>query len=557
MKNSDLEKMESNTDNYLCEKKKFNQEIEKLFEDLDKWRLSFYYIDHPSLLFSQRRTAEDEDFILASKYCPRLYVDPKLFAKERGVLARNLGVDGIALSGLTGLREVFRFRDFNTTADSIFHLFPLQLYIYNFDKKLRAILTKESSRQDVTGANLWLLCRFKQILERVKSERYWLESNRHDNRWRPMDTLRLNLLKGMETFCDDISDSFVRNCIQTLFMEIFPNKSSPTCIIKFNVLHHPKDPNLLCIQYFFYWPIQIWPHHIFDYEPVYVYLYKIGENVDPQLLAVAYNSVGNKWATRKVILSLFRKYPGHLIRIFFNYDFEKKNEDFLDQPWGTNPLVFAHDEFNHLASFMTKAYGGKYVYEELPEDKEKSHIKRLLDKDGRIALCIPKTMGTPIYWHSFDLCSSDVLSQEEWRLNTDLFPLNCHDLLHIEWNINSPFRAPFLYPVVGGTNPRMHAPFDFRDLMVHECHGPDILVGAWQDFCDHEWDFPGDERTAIYRLGRLIELLYTEQHRGKQKEDPDFTNTLWRKIKEGYVYNVLDLPAPEWYYSYYDSHHLK
>lgn len=253
---------------------------------------------------------------------------------------------------------------------------------------------------------------------------------------------------------------------------------SGTCVIKFNVIHHQNDPNLVCVQYFFYWSIQIFPHHFFDYEPIYVYAYLHNNKSD--ILSVSFNSVPVNKVNLGSFLSQFGKRPGHLIRLFFNDN--KAQWSFNDDSKGegnSETLYFRFEDYNEFADFMTLAYSGQYVYEKIPKNCLENNLSKITNEEGRIILCIPKKVGFPVL-HAFGVCSQELVSQKDLILNCDLIPLSSWDLLHIEWNIDRPFQAPFLYPVVGKKNPLMHLPFDFYDFS-------DINQRSWQRFCRQPW----------------------------------------------------------------------
>ncbi len=132
-------------------------------------------------------------------------------------------------------------------------------------------------------------------------------------------------------------------------------------------------------------------------------------------------------------------------------------------------------------------------------------------------------------WHAFDQCTPDILQKKDWIVNLKLLPLDHRDMLHIEWNVNQPFQAPFLYPLVGGKNPLMHYPLDALDLVKPFFQTPT----NWRRFCDNEWGYsprlfhPG--WINLYRVGKLIEFLCVQQ--GK---DQEIVKDLWKKIEDYY-----------------------
>jgi len=528
----------------------------------------------------EQRKKGDEDFDLAKQKCPRLYVDPKLFALERAVLARNLGIDGIPTSGIIGYREGLRSRDYERSVEAIFSLFWLS-YSGIDEKGGLLARSKNYAGRDDKGAYLWLLSHLQQILKKINDERKGLEKSQQDSCWRNVDAKRLNLLRYMGDKLSelDTTELTIREYVKSLFLEIFPTECSPTCVVKYNVLRHSKDDNLRCIQYFFYWPIQILPHHFFDYEPVYVYVYKLKDGRYTTLL-VLFNGVPSVWATLKTLLSFFRKRPGHLIRMFFNRSidfFAGKSLEYLDREipfwnledpkecddyWamrqanpeefedhGAEAPYFSFDDYYELGRFMTKAYSGQYVYEKKPRVFGECAVRRLIDGDRYLALCIPKVLGFPVWWHAFDKCSPEIMAKKDWVVNCDLIPLDHRDLLHIEWNIYQPFQAPFLYPLIGGKDPLMHYPLDALDLARFYSR-----VRIWREFRDDQWDerarkYEVSELVNIYRLGKLIEFLCVQQGKNQEiknlwKEIEDFERAAnWARVKAGSTDGQGEMPS--------------
>lgn len=188
---------------------------------------------------------------------------------------------------------------------------------------------------------------------------------------------------------------------------------------------------------------------------------------------------------------------------------------------------FDINEYYELGKFMEKAYSGQYKYEEKPVHFNEFMVRRLIDEDRYLSLCVPKVLGFPLMWHTFDQCSSDTLSKKEWITNCELVPLNPRDMLHIEWNIREPFQAPFLYPLVGGKNPLMHYPIDALDLVIPHFSNPWL----WKRFRDDKWDskFFSPVTANDYRLGKLIEFLCVRKNR-----NPETVKDLWKKIEEYY-----------------------
>lgn len=480
------------------------------------------------------------DYNLAKMYCPRLYVDPKIFEIEQSILVRNLKVKDIQTSApaVIKLRELLRLKNDNAYVNAIFNLYSDDsLEVQGYTEEDQRTASKRLLKNCTEGVNLWLLSNIQSIVKAVESQRDWLKSISSDKRWRPEDTRRLSLLNELLNTVRTVmpSDTQMDVFKHSIFTNIFNSTQSPTCVIKYNVVHHEKDPNLICIQYFVYWPIQIWPHHLFDYEPIYTYIY-VHENKS-EILAASFNNIADMKSNATTILSAFRKRPGHLIKTWFNPEsgswYGTKSDT---KEYDLTVRRFDFSNYNEIAGFMTKAYSGQYTYQEVTDKSNKEMVPQLFKGDYRITLCIPKMLGTPVLWHSFDICPEEVAKNKDFLIDCPLVPLSCHDLLHIEWNVNEPFQAPFLYPVVGDKNPAMHLPVDFIDLSEYN-------QKAWQEFCRHEWTYYGSDLTDVYRLAQLVELLCTLQ--GKKGLLP---NDIWKEIEQAFVFTMGD-----WYYAYYGN----
>ncbi len=368
---------------------------------IGRWKKAFPLADFKPAL----RPPTDEEKRLAEQFCPRIYADPSLVKEEQADLKRNLGLDGSPTGFLASLKERIKSRDFAGTVDSLF-LFCLGEFPDN-----------------LVGAKLATLG-----VALPESEIPW-DKEMH----RVLDQIRERL---RAEYTQEFQD-YVRN----LFTSIFPSEETPTCVIKYRVSRDPADPNVYCIQYFAYWPIQLRPRHHYDYEPVFVVVRKDGKTFEP--LIITFN------ADYGVKPLLKGKRPGHIIRTFLN--------------WDSKDLQITPEDFNPMADYMTKAYGGSYHYQGVPSDRRISHINNLLGPQGPISLYVPKK------WHSYDLCTVEV-RRDKTPLSCKLHPLKTQDLLHIEWNVRNPFQAPFLYPNVGKKNALMHFPLNAAILWQNETY---------------------------------------------------------------------------------------
>jgi hypothetical protein len=118
-----------------------------------------------------------------------------------------------------------------------------------------------------------------------------------------------------------------REYTQSLFHAIFPTEETPTCVIKYRVSQDPADSNIYGIQYFAYWPVQLFPRHLYDYEPVTIIVRKEGKTFQP--LLIAFNA---DYGAQPLLKG---KRPGHIIRTFFNWD----SQDLQITPSDFNPMV--------------------------------------------------------------------------------------------------------------------------------------------------------------------------------------------------------------------------
>ncbi len=366
----------------------------------NRWKKAFPLSDfNPAL-----DKPSDEDHRLAQQFCPILYVDPLLIREEQADLAKNLGLTEDT-GRLASLRKRVRGGDFAGIVDALF-LFCLGEFPENLNGAKLAVLGVALPESDIPWDK-----EMHGVLDRIR-----------------------------ERLRSEYSEQFLEY-VRNLFSSIFPSENTPTCVIKYRVSHDPADKNVYCIQYFAYWPIQLLPRHLYDYEPVYVIVRKKGKTFEP--LIVSFNA---DYGARPLLKG---KRPGHIIRSFIN--------------WDSDDLQITPDDFNPMADYMTKAYGGSYHYQEVPSDRRISHIDNLQGTTSPITLFVPKK------WHSYDLATPEV-RRDYWALPCKLHPLKTQDLLHIEWNVQNPFQAPFLFPNVGKKNALMHFPLDAATLWQNETY---------------------------------------------------------------------------------------
>ncbi|MFX0168876.1 MAG: hypothetical protein ACFE89_05885 [Candidatus Hodarchaeota archaeon] len=384
----------------------------------------------------------DAERRLAQQFCPAIFVDLALIKEEQADIAHHLGIDQKKSGFVASLRERVRGRDFAGMADALF-LFCLGEFPSN-----------------LTGAKLAILG-----VALPESELPW-DKEMH----RVLDEFRTRLRADYEKELFEF--------IRQLYYTIFPSEETPTCVIKYRVSQDPADSNVFGIQYFAYWPIQLFPRHLFDYEPITVVVRKEGKIFEP--LLVAFNA---EYGARPLLKG---KRPGHSIRTFFN--------------WDSRDLQIGPSDFNPMADYMTKAFGGSYYYEEIPDDRRLSHINNLQCADSPIALNVQTK------WHSYDLCNADVLRSQR-PLPCKLHPLKTQDLLHIEWNVLDPFQAPFLYPNIGKKNALMHFPLNAATLWQGETYR------RWSDYALVEFHIkhgrPSQTVSNLYayQVGLFIDLF--------------------------------------------------
>lgn len=403
-----------------------------------RWQKAFPLADFPPAL----KPPSDEARRLAQQFCPLLYADSKLIKEEHEDLARNLGITEPPSGRFGAFFDKLRRRDFAGVADALF------------------IFRVGRFPEDLTGAKLGILS-----VDLPESELPW-DKEMYRVLGQISERIRKEYAEEYHTY------------VSQLFETIFPTDDTSTCVIKYRVSRHPVNSNIYCIQYFSYWPVQLLPRHLYDFEPFYVIVRKEGKRYEP-LLATFNADYG-----AKPILS--GKRPGHIIRTFIN--------------WDSDDLQITPDAFNPMANYMTDAYGGSYYYQPVPSDQRVSHIDVLRGARERFALYVPRK------WHSYDLCSPELLRNNE-PIACELHPLKTQDLLHIEWDVRNPFQAPFLYPTVGKKNALMHFPLNIDTLWKAQTYR------RWSDYALYEYHIKHGRpsRTVsniyAYQVGLFIDLF--------------------------------------------------
>jgi len=339
------------------------------------------------------------DIQLAQTFCPQLYINKKIISDEREYLSRNLE---------------------NEKVDEALFLFSLGYF-----------------PEELTSGELRIVA---PILKGIVP---FLDSS-PDDHFRTEKTR-----KRLKVEYQKISKEKIKDYAQELFEKIIP-KGAPTCVIKYRVVRSETDPNILCIQYFTYWPIQLFPLHFFDYEPVYVFVrYRSEGGYEP--LLITYNA--NPGTPEQLIKPLlFRKRPGHVIRTFINWE---------PSLWDHEISVSFPNDYNRMADYMTEAYGGEYLYERVNGFWD-SHTDRIIRPTRRPMLQVRTK------WHAYESCPPEIRKSMK-PIECKLHPLKTLDLMHIEWDVRNPFQAPFLYPIVGKKkDPLMHLPFEISALLNYE-----------------------------------------------------------------------------------------
>ena len=430
----------------------------------------------------------DEDEKLAKMFCPQLHVYPKLFEKERQFLRKRLTDPVLAESFFLSKSGIFP------------------------DK-------------DLTGARIYLLNKLHSELNRLNDyQKLWAEMPVVAEK-----TCNLELYKRLKSEYLKTSQDKINNERIRLFDEQFPI-GEPTCVIKYRVVKSKVTPNLWCIQYFVYWPVQLFPFHIPDYEPIYIFVGKednmtedhfgrfgleryYGSRFQPLLIIFNANPASILTQIKPLFSARGPKRPGHLIRTFINWDSRIRKSEILPS------------QFNDMADSMTKSFGGSYCYQKIKNFKD-SHVDQLFrineERFTRPQFFVYTT------WHAYDTAkglSARKLGSAK-AFDCDLQPLKAQDLVHIEWDIRNPFEAPFLYPVVG------------KDLMMHTPFNMDALYGNSKN--DRRYifarrlkkpsmselykGFPIDSKANDYCVGLMVKLL--NELEGKV-ESPD----LWDMIE--------------------------
>lgn len=407
-------------------------------DQIQRWQKAF-----PLAGFNPALEApSNEEIRIAQQFCPTIYADLELVKEEQADLTKHLGIGGKAGGFFASLKKRIQGKDFAGIVDTLF-LFCLGDFPNN-----------------LTGAKLAILG-----VSLPESEIPWDKEMR-----KVLDQLR-------ERLQSEYSQQ-TRDYISNLYHTIFPTEQTPTCVLKFRVSKDPTDSNIYCIQYFAYWPIQLFPRHLYDYEPIYVIVRKEGKTYQP--LVISFNA---EYGARPLLKG---KRPGHMIRTFFN--------------WDSKDLQITPDDFNPMADYMTKAFGGSYYYEEVPSDRRVSHTENLQSGAHNIAFYVPNR------WHSYDLCTADV-RRDKMALPCNLHPLKTQDLLHIEWNVLNPFQAPFLYPNIGKKNALMHFPLDASTLWKSE------IYRRWSDYAMVEFHIKHGRPSQTvsnmyaYQVGLFIDLF--------------------------------------------------
>ena len=264
-----------------------------------------------------------------------------------------------------------------------------------------------------------------------------------------------------------------------IILEFNAKEPSPTCVVKYHIVTHPLDRNIFCIMYFTYWPVQLFPAHMFDYEPIYVFV-RMQSTQEFEPLLVTFNADPGTLFGR--ILPLRRgKRPGHIIQTYFD--------------WESDKIQIGATEFNPMADYMTNAFGGEYLYKQVPKEKNLSHVSRLIGPDGRWPSLLISNK-----WHAYQPISDQIPEKYE-LVECEPFPLKAQDLFHIEWDIRNPFQVPFLYPTVGGKNPLMHMPLDL--LMLYD----NSSFKNWMNFAIHTFDEPSKGNLNIWKKHLIPEEI--------------------------------------------------
>lgn len=438
--------------------------LEDYINELDKprWEKAFPMAGfEPGLIPPQNEEERHKHYKLAKQFCPLIYADRSLIEKEHRYLSKNLG------------KEKIREAIFNYGVGR----FPT----------------------DLIAAKLHLI---SPILKGISG---LPEPKRKNELSVPEEYKEL-----INTELKNIEKDILKNHIEELFSSLFSCKewgskshrvNVRTCVMKYRVVSDPRT-NVYCIQYFAFWPIQMLPFHVFDYEPVYVYVHKMNGKKEGTFepLLVTFNADPGPW-WKSIRPLIRRKRPGHVIRTFINR--------------GSKILLIRPNDFNMMADYMRKAYGGQYYYEPII-DGDTSGLEHISNEEGKLCFYVPRS------WHAFDYCSKTIRDNNT-PMPVELHPLKTRDLLHIDWAVRDPFKAPFLYPTVGEKNPMMHFPFDVTTFCDEDSHD------QWRNYAAQHLPFDYFSRNVahihLYRGAWLLEFLLKLQGKKRSKD-------LWISVEE-------------------------
>jgi hypothetical protein len=482
---------------------------------------------------------------LAEQFCPILLVDPNLMAEELCVLRKQLGMKE---EGVGKQNSIFKFFPTNVpnVAESIFLFsvgeFPddlagAKLMILSqvlpimrkypddvkrkkaFQKYLAIAKKVNAEKKSAATDKGFKIYARKMVKAQKKYLRLLLSSQNLPsklpviNRHPELQRMLVGALTSIEGKKFDLS-------IDWLFDLIFPTKC--TCKIKYRVLQHPKNSAFFCIQYFAYWPMQLFPWHYGDYEPIFVYVYRTAMRYEPLLVVFNANCGGQPL--------LKGKRPGHLIRTYFNWELLPEVGRSISQ----DPVQISPEFFNQMARYMTDAYGGEYKYHEYSgaNSYDDSSIDRVFF-EGRPMLFVPNTGLTK--WHAFEeglQAIEEKPERREWKIECKLEPLKAADLLHIEWDILDPFKAPFLHPIIGEKNKLMHHPLDVSVLFDLNSFQDWSAFAAYEFFLKFGKYSEMAAKIAEFRGGLLMEMLAMHS-----QENPDFNfyraqELFWKYVKK-------------------------
>ncbi len=150
------------------------EQVKDFFKNQTRWNKAFPSPHHELNPQQSDYTKQSDDFDLAYQKLPRLYVDPKIFALERAILARNLGIKEIPSGLFAQLMKVLVARKPKRTLEAIFNFFSLSLYGINSKDNSRWT----SRNRDDKGAYLWLLSRASSLLTSLNPRTKKARSNK-------------------------------------------------------------------------------------------------------------------------------------------------------------------------------------------------------------------------------------------------------------------------------------------------------------------------------------------------------------------------------------------